>query len=120
MKENKGYEKAFIISHEAWYAKSPVNSSEPLHIMVGFYCPEGTMGEFSINWEKNGILLKVYDDAWEVFSKMPELLQLLSRLSRQKYVPGIHEFAVLLEKLGFKDITKRNELEHDENNTANK
>lgn len=108
MKEYRKDEKAFVILHEAWYAETAVKPFEPHHIMIGFYNPEGwTEGEFSIIWDEAGIMLRIFDDAWEAFSKMPELISLLAELDKKKQALEIHEFAGLLMKLGYKDITGR-------------
>lgn len=102
--------KAFIIPFETWYAETSVKPFEKEHIMVGFYYEgEGTEGEFRLEWDKFGIILKAYNDSWEALSKMPELLHLLAKIDREGKEPTVKEFAEMLKGLGYKDITERNQ-----------
>lgn len=98
--------KAFEIPSEAWYA--PYLEWEIPHIMIGFYYEnEDTEGEFRIDWEEIGPRIKAYSDSWEALSKMPELIELLAKIDREKLEYTIDEFANELIKLGYRDITKR-------------
>lgn len=100
--------KAFMIPYEAWHAEMSVRPFENEHIMIGFYYEnDGTEGEFKLEWDKYGIKLKAYNDAWEALSKMPELIELLGKIDREKKEPTVEEFAEMLKKLGYKDITER-------------
>lgn len=100
--------KAFTIPYEAWYAETSVKPFDKEHIMIGFYYEnDGTEGEFRLEWGKYGIELKVYNDAWEALSKMPELIELLGKVDREEKEPTVKEFAEMLKKLGYKDITER-------------
>ena len=100
--------KAFSIPYEAWYAETSVKPFENEHIMIGFYYEnDGTEGEFRLEWNKYGIELKAYNDAWEALSKMPELIELLGKIDREEREPTVKEFAEKLKELGYKDITER-------------
>lgn len=97
--------KAYIIPHEAWYKNSVAGNP---YICVGFYREGGgTEGEFEITWDKVGIRLRAYSDSWEVLRKMPELIELMAKISREKLKPTINEFSEMLNNIGFKDITER-------------
>lgn len=104
-KEYSDNAKAFWIPGETWYA-DPAHKEN--YIMVGFYYNDGsTEGEFKISWEDVGIVLEIFNDAWEAFNKMSELRDLLARVDREGKQPTIKEFAKMVERLGYKDITER-------------
>lgn len=104
--------KAFQIPYEAWYADTSVKPFEREHIMIGFYYEnDGTEGEFRVEWSDIGIKLKAYSDSWEALSKMPELIELLAKIDREKKEPTIKEFAEMLKELGYQDITERERKE---------
>lgn len=108
MKEFLESAKAFSIPYEAWYSETSVKPYEPPCIMVGFYYEnDGTEGEFSIEWHNAGIKLVAFNDSWEAFSKMPELIKLMADLDKKRQTPTINEFAKMLKLLGYKDITER-------------
>lgn len=97
--------KAFSIPHEAWYKDIVL---EGPHIYAGMYYESGgTDGEFRIVWDNIGIQLRAYNDSWEALSRMPELIGLMAKIDREKLNPTVTEFAEMLEKIGFKDITER-------------
>lgn len=105
MEESKRSIKAFIIPYEAWYKN--VISGNP-HICIGIYYETGgTDGEFEIVWDRSGIQLAAYSDSWETLRKMPELIELMAKIDREKSEPTLPEFAELLKGIGFRDITKR-------------
>lgn len=97
--------KAFIIPAEAWFGLQ-VKNRRP-HMMIGFYYETFTYGEFKIEWTRNGIQLQAYSDSWQALGKMPELIELMAEIDRQRINPSIHEFAHMLECMGYKDITPR-------------
>ena len=100
--------RAFSIPHQTWYAETSVKPyHENEYMYIGFYYENGTEGEFRLEWNNVGIQLKVYDDSWEALSKMPELMELLAKLSRENKTPSINEFAEMLKELGYKDRTER-------------
>lgn len=100
--------KAFAIPYEAWYAETSVKPFDNEHIMIGFYYEnDGTEGEFRIEWNRCGIELKAYNDAWEALSKMPELIELLGKIDREEKEPTVKEVVEMLKELGYKDITER-------------
>ena len=101
--------KAFFIPHEAWY--KDVVFGEP-HIYIGMYYERGgTDGEFKIVWDDIGIQLRAYDESWKVLSNMPELIDLMGRIQIEELKPTISEFAEMLKRIGFKDITERERRE---------
>ena len=105
MIESKKSVKAFTIPYEAWYKDSILGDP---HIYIGMYYEnEGCDGEFRIVWDNVGIQLRAYDDSWEVLSHMPELIDLMGRIQMEKLKPTIEEFAEMLKRIGFKDITDR-------------
>lgn len=105
MKEREKSMKAFFIPHEAWYKDTVL---EDPHIQIGIYYENGsTDGEFRIVWDNIGIQLRAYDDSWEVLSRMPELIDLMVKIDRERLEPTILEFAKMLECIGFKNITQR-------------
>ncbi len=107
MKEFSKGEKAFEIPHEAFYA-AQFEDANPF-IMIGFYYNNGesTDGEFRIEWDNVGIRLHAYNDSWEALSKMPELIELMAKIDREKLRYTVKEFAEELVKLGYKDMTQR-------------
>lgn len=103
--DEKNMKKAYIIPYEAWYKNSVAGNP---CICVGFYREGGgTEGEFEISWDEVGIRLQAYSDSWQVLRKMPELTELMAKISREKLKPTINEFAEMLNNIGFKDITQR-------------
>lgn len=107
MKEFKDESKAFYIPYEAWYGNTVRQYTCP-YIMIGFYYQNnGPSGEFTIEWNKFGIELKVFDDAWEAFSKMPELMKLMAEINKSGKKPSIEEFTIMLKEIGYKDVTER-------------
>lgn len=97
--------KAFTIPYETWYKN--VILGKP-HIYIGFYYENGgTDGEFKISWEDFGIQLQAFEDSWEVLSKMPELIELMAKIDKEKLSPTVSQFSEMLKGIGFKDITER-------------
>lgn len=98
--------KAFNVLSESWYSK--ITGIPEKSIMVGFYYEgDGTEGEFSFVWDEIGITLRAYNDSWEALANMPELVGLMAEIDKAGETPTIKEFAKRLEKLGYKDITER-------------
>lgn len=103
--DNENSIKAFIIPGEAWY--KDIIKEEP-YITIGIYCESGgTEGGFKIVWEDLGIRLMAFHDSWEVLSQMPELIELMTGISKKKMNPTVKEFAEMLKDIGFKDVTER-------------
>lgn len=74
-------------------------------IYIGLYYEAGgNDGEFGIVWDGIGIRLMAYSDAWETLRKMPELM---AKIDREKSKPAVPEFVELLKRIGFRDLTKR-------------
>ena len=100
--------KAFSVPSKAWHKDVIKKISEKPHIQIGMYYEDGsTDGEFNIAWDDIGIQLRAYDDSWEVLSHMPELIDLMAKIGRERLEPTISEFAGMLKGIGFKDITER-------------
>ena len=97
--------KAFIIPYEAWY-KNVISGNPRIYIGL-YYEAGGNDGEFGIVWDGIGIRLMAYSDAWETLRKMPELIEPLAKIDREKSKPAVPEFAELLKRIGFRDLTKR-------------
>ena len=109
MIDMKGYVKAFEIPSESWcYSERYENS-----ILIGIYDEngEGTRGEFLIEWGSfGGVSLRAFSDSWEALANMPELIELLSKISQEGKEPDMKEFAEMLKGIGYKDITQRGEI----------
>lgn len=108
--------KAFYITHKQYYFREDHTFMLPnvkYEIMIGDYPEEGgTRGEFSIRWTELGEelvpKLGVYDDAWLVLSKMPELIDLLASYDNQSI--SVDEMVEKLLELGYDDITSYTSL----------
>lgn len=99
--------KAFMVTNEAFYARS-LPPDRPNEIMIGFYYEEGgTDGEFAIRWRDVAPRLEVFEDAWKALKQMPELLDLLAQMDGKNITPK--ELSSELLKIGFKDYTEREE-----------
>lgn len=105
MEESERSIKAFIIPYEAWY-KNVISGNPRIYIGL-YYEAGGCDGEFGIVWDGIGIRLMAYSDAWETLRKMPELIELMAKIDREKSKPAVPEFAELLKRIGFRDLTKR-------------
>lgn len=75
------------------------------YLIIGHYYEYGCGREFEIAWDDSSIDLKIADNAWEILSEMPELIQLLAELGRNRKKPSAKEFAEMLEEMGYKDDT---------------
>ena len=103
--------KAFSITHKQYYFREDRAFMLPdvkYEIMIGDYPEEGgTKGEFGVRWtELGGSLvpqLEVYDDAWGVLNKMPELISFLAEHDNECI--SIDEFVEGLQSLGYIDDT---------------
>lgn len=102
MEESERSIKAFIIPYEAWY-KNVISGNPRIYIGL-YYEAGGNDGEFRIVWDGIGIRLMAYSDAWETLRKMPELM---AKIDREKSKPAVPEFVELLKRIGFRDLTKR-------------
>ncbi len=102
MEESERSIKAFIIPYEAWY-KNVISGNPRIYIGL-YYEAGGCDGEFGIVWDGIGIRLMAYSDAWETLRKMPELR---AKIDREKSKPAVPESVELLKRIGFRDLTKR-------------
>jgi hypothetical protein len=100
--------RAFYRSSKAWYADDRLRG-EP-EIMFGLYADdgEGCIAEMAVRWYNLGSglspKLECFDDSWAVLATFTDLIAELGRHDSRKITEG--QFAALLKKLGFKDITK--------------
>lgn len=103
--------KGFFNPLEEWsyHASAVKESIKYPYLTVGMFAPDtnGCLGEFVLVWDDAGIRLKAYDDAWHIFKMLPELMELLDKISSEKKEPSIAEFSQMLLDLGFKDFTER-------------
>lgn len=113
MKKSEKGIKAFRIPQETWYyGRLP----EKPCIVIGIYHKEGsTDGEFKIVWDDIGIQLRAYNDSWGVLKQMPELIELMEGVGMLEEGPTVREFAELLKKIGFTDLTERSRKEEERN-----
>jgi hypothetical protein len=111
MKDYTGFERAFMRMDKAWYSQGTMRIPEPPTIMIGMYqLDEGTLGEFSVQWEDLGEphlspRLKVFIGSWEVlWLHFKDLLAKMAELDNA--ILTEEEFAKLLIELGIKDFTE--------------
>lgn len=101
--------KGFYRSRKAYYFGSYTHSEGVLcDIMVGDYNPDGgCVGEFAIEWKELGgkvvPQLRAWDDSWAVLAAMPELLELMGKVSADSVSED--QMAAHLISLGYKDLT---------------
>ena len=83
-----------------------LESKKTESIMIGIY-PDGedngTTGEFEISWiplsGKSTPQIRLFDDAWQLFTKMPELFQALSSMAGIDATPN--EIESMLIGIGY-------------------
>ena len=103
----------FCYTNAAWYAESVRRDTAPVwaaEIFFGLYddIGGGTFGELAIRWYQvvDGPFwpcLEAYDDAWPILAEMPDVLAALAAVTKQTIQPKA--FCLLLEGLGFQDVT---------------
>jgi hypothetical protein len=103
------YIKGFYAPNRAWYAHMLAGHNQQPEIMIGLYHPKGGCeAEFAIRWHDLGggsrpdPRLEIFDDAWDLFFRMPELAA-LAGLARN---PTQDDVITFLRAHGFKDLTK--------------
>jgi hypothetical protein len=105
-----GYELTYHLCREAWYAQPPVGPLMPedrtvVQIVVQRLDGRGGLWEFAIDEERHGGLrVKVYDEAWQAFTAIPEFFAALAEFGRGTLVDEVVE---VLDSLGFRDATQR-------------
>lgn len=106
------FTRAFILSHEAWYAKvGDQTLISEKRVMFGEYDLRegGCRAEMKIGWKTLGDrevpYLNVYDNSWELLAEFQDVVSALGKLKDKCITP--RQFADLLLSLGFQDITER-------------
>lgn len=96
---------------DAWFNKN-IEPKFKHKLSIGMYHPEGgTSGEFYVKWEDVGgsarlvPTLEVFDDGWAALSMFTDLIQELGTLDSENI--SCEEFKELLDRIGFKDLTRR-------------
>lgn len=120
--ETQKFKKTYSIEQEQWFNNLSLNGNiinevnfPTIIIHLSNINGEGVLFEFSIVWkqleDETVMNLHMYDDSWIAFEKIPEFFVLLTNIRNQNLVPDIHEFAGMLDFLGFEDITERKKSE---------
>lgn len=101
-----GYRLAYIRTREAWYSQPPLTGipGDRNVLMISMDSLDGgCRWEFEIDDEPvGGLRVKVYDDAWQAFTDVPEFFTALAALGRGALVEEVVE---ILDLLGFTDTT---------------
>jgi hypothetical protein len=111
MRDHDGDIRGFYHLSEAWYGPANLpNENVVDEVTFGHFAPEGgTSGEMSIKWYDLGskvyLCLECFDDAWSSLSTFTDLIVEIGKLDGEKPTPK--EFCELLIRLGFKDLTPR-------------
>ena len=111
MKDHEGDFRGFYHLSEAWYGSVNLQNSQYTdEVNFGFYSPDGgTSGEMSVRWKelggKNVPELQCFEDAWNTLASFTDLIIEMGKLDSQCIQPK--EFCTLLSRLGFKDLTPR-------------
>lgn len=119
MKISQGFVRGFHHYSTASYYEPIVKSTgvDPEHldsITIGFYSEStgGTLGEFSLVWKelggKKAVVLRVYDDAFEVLNEFLDLVVWLKDYNNADLQPS--QVIKMLLAHGVKDFTKRDNL----------
>ena len=111
MKDHDGDFRGFYHLSEAWYGSANLQNSQYLdEVSFGSFFPDGgTSGEMIMRWEelggKNVPQLQCFDDGWSTLSSFTDLIAELGKLDDDNITPK--QFCELLTRLGFKDLTAR-------------
>lgn len=104
------YKNVFTWLSQAWYVSNKQNKNilDTLYIDQHDENDE-SIGMFEINWvslgDKASPELKIFDESCECLVRMPELLLLLTKTSKEKL--SITDFVQELLTLGYTDVTER-------------
>ena len=96
---------------ESYYYKACQRLDSDDEITFGLYYENdgGTDGEMTVLWQKLGDEfvpeLCVFNDAWKILHSFSDLLAEMAEVDDKNISPK--EFCKLLDKCGFKDLTKR-------------
>jgi hypothetical protein len=96
--------KAFVWVSRAWYAGTVLTGDTVDEIDIGMYSPDdGCEYEFTLEWNDNGMQVRVFDDGFVAFSEFKEFFKSLSDSCRTDLTP--EGTAALLSRLGYVDDT---------------
>lgn len=126
MKISQGFVRGFHHYSTASYYEPIVKATgvDPEHldsITIGFYSEStgGTLGEFSLVWKelsgKKAVVLRVYDDAFEVLNEFLDLVVWLKDYNNADLQPS--QVIEMLLSHGVKDFTQKSKPAN-ENNTS--
>lgn len=108
----KREDQGFYIQSESWYSDATKRPEWIDEITFGDYAEngtQGTYGEMKIVWVELGgravPQLRCFGDSWHVLATYKDVLDKLGERDGEDITP--HEFAQLLKKSGFKDLTER-------------
>ena len=111
--------KKFYHLKESWYRDAVLSAEETLvdDIMIG-----DDKGEFRIRWDKFSefgnldvfVKIEIYDDAWGIFLNHFNLFEQLAWVIEDEEEIAPENIIDILKKLGYKDTTKRNREDDDE------
>jgi hypothetical protein len=110
MRDHTGCIRGYYRGTKAYYAKNLQDDN--LNVMFGMYHPEGgSSGEMKMEWvdigSKKTPQLQVFDDAWDALGLFLDLIQQLAQRDDQNITDD--EFCLILDRLGFKDLTEYND-----------
>lgn len=96
----------------AWYGSASLMNELKVvdSITIGFYDVDdgGTIGEFSINWEKLGgetvLRLDAFNDSWGTFAHFADLLGAMAKIDEVNVTP--EKFVEILTSFNIADLTK--------------
>jgi hypothetical protein len=98
---------AYIVSHEAWYARALPDSRPEINVMAaatgGGVAWEFTVEEVDLGSHGPAIRVKVFDDAFEAFAQIPEFFAALA--AGQAGTLG--DLREILDSMGAADETQR-------------
>lgn len=96
---------AYYVSHEAWYYTSAIGGPE---IMVTARSEDGGCAwEFGVRQVRDiAIRVEVFSDAWAAFAQIPEFFATLA----EEGADTLDAVREILDRLGAKDITDRDNL----------
>lgn len=101
--------KGYIIVQEAWYAEFAIKSGPSYaQVLVGIFDKNDDLkGDVLFSWETYEMTLKIFQSSWRILERMPELMRVLEKYSRQNVMPTVTEFTGNLRQIGYEDFTER-------------
>ena len=109
--DHEGDVRGFYHLSEAWYGPANlIGSKYTDEVNFGFFCPDGgTSGEMCMRWTelggKNVPQIQCFNDGWSTLASFTDLIAELGKLDDENITPK--KFSALLLRLGFKDLTPR-------------